>query len=153
MLKPPVTCLAFAVAAVSSRKTHTIATPYTTANRSSCSRRTVQRYIFRNPHVTIFVEAEDGTGATTEWEIETGSTPIMQRSGWTRDFLSPGDTVIVRAHPERSGRHSAILNTLETTDGRLWSQIERRRGRERRGREHRRDLERHRLDEPAAPSA
>jgi len=86
---------------------------------------TVQRYIFRNPHVAIFVEAEDPAGNTVEWEIETGSTPIMQRSGWTRDFLKPGDSVIVRAHPARSGEHSAILNTLETTDGRLWSQIER----------------------------
>ncbi len=85
----------------------------------------VTRYVFRNPHLTIFVEAEGASGGTVEWEIETGSTPIMQRSGWTRDLLSPGDRVIVRAHPERSGRPRAILNTLETEDGRLWSQIER----------------------------
>lgn len=85
----------------------------------------VVRYVFRNPHVTVFVEAQDANGQTIEWEIETGSTPIMQRSGWTRDLLSPGDAVIVRAHPERAGRLRAILNTLETEDGRLWSQIER----------------------------
>ncbi len=85
----------------------------------------VVRYVFRNPHVTIYIEAEDASGQTVEWEIETGSTPIMQRSGWTRELLSPGDSVIVRAHPERSGRLRAILNTLETEDGRLWSQIER----------------------------
>lgn len=85
----------------------------------------VVRYVFRNPHVTVFVEAQDENGQTVEWEIETGSTPIMQRSGWTRDLLSPGDSVVVRAHPERTGRLRAILNTLETTDGRLWSQIER----------------------------
>ena len=85
----------------------------------------VVRYVFRNPHVTIFVETEDPNGNVVEWEIETGSTPIMQRSGWTRDLLSQGDTVIVRAHPERTGRQRAILNTLETDDGRLWSQIER----------------------------
>ncbi len=85
---------------------------------------TIARYIFRNPHITIFVETEDDAGNTIEWEIETGSTPIMQRSGWTRDFLQPGDSVVIRAHPARSGELSAILNTLETTDGRLWSQIE-----------------------------
>jgi len=84
----------------------------------------VSRYIFRNPHITIFVETEDERGEKVEWEIETGSTPIMQRSGWTPDLLAPGDTVTVRAHPERTGRLRAILNTLETTDGRLWSQIE-----------------------------
>jgi hypothetical protein len=86
---------------------------------------TVSRYVFRNPHVTVFVEADDPNGNPVEWEIETGSTPIMQRSGWTRDFLKPGDSVIVRAHPERAGGKTAILNTLETTDGSLWSQIER----------------------------
>ena len=84
----------------------------------------VVRYVFTNPHVTIFVATEDETGERIEWEIETGSTPIMIRSGWSRDLMSPGDTVSIRAHPERSGQHKAILNTLETADGRLWSQIE-----------------------------
>ena len=85
----------------------------------------VTRFVFRNPHTTIFVEAEDPAGNVVEWEIETGSTPIMQRSGWSPDLLSPGDRITVRAHPERSGRRIAILNTLETNDGALWSQIER----------------------------
>ena len=84
----------------------------------------VSRYLFRNPHVTIFVEMQDERGEKIEWEIETGSTPIMQRSGWSRDLLRPGDTVTIRAHPERTGRLRAILSTLETADGRLWSQIE-----------------------------
>jgi hypothetical protein len=84
----------------------------------------VLRYEFRNPHVTVFVETEGENGEMVEWEIETGSTPIMQRSGWTPDLLSPGERIIVRAHPERSGTMRAILNTLETADGRLWSQIE-----------------------------
>ena len=84
----------------------------------------VIRYSFRNPHITLIVETEDDSGEMVEWEIETGSTPIMQRSGWTRDLLEVGDSVIIRAHPERAGRHRAILNTMETADGSLWSQIE-----------------------------
>ena len=84
----------------------------------------VNRYIFRNPHITILVETEDRRGNKVEWEIETGSTPIMRRSGWSQDLLRPGDTVTVRAHPARTGELRAILNTLETADGRLWSQIE-----------------------------
>ncbi|HEY5622356.1 MAG TPA: DUF6152 family protein [Gammaproteobacteria bacterium] len=84
----------------------------------------VTRYIFRNPHVTLMVETEDASGQTVEWEIETGSTPIMQRSGWSRDLVEVGDTVIIRAHPERTGRRRAILNTMEIADGSLWMQIE-----------------------------
>ena len=84
----------------------------------------VRSYTFRNPHVQIIVETGDENGETNEWDIETGSTPIMIRSGWSADLLNAGDTVIVRAHPERSGRLRAILNTLETTDGNLWMQVE-----------------------------
>ena len=85
---------------------------------------TVVRYAFRNPHVAITVETEAESGERVEWEIETGSTPLMIRSGWSEEMMSPGDTVIVRAHPERSGRLHAILNTLETADGKLWMQVE-----------------------------
>lgn len=85
---------------------------------------TVVRYVFRNPHVMILVETENERGQTVEWEIETGSTPIMLRSGWTRDMLSPGDTVNIRAHPMRSGQPHAILNTLQTSDGKSWAQVE-----------------------------
>jgi hypothetical protein len=85
----------------------------------------VTRFTWRNPHVLISVETETATGETVEWLVETGSTPIMSRSGWSRDLLSPGDTVTVRLHPDRrTGRAHGILNVLETADGRLWSQIE-----------------------------
>jgi len=84
----------------------------------------ITRFVWRNPHVTIFFDAEDEAGTRTEWVIETGSTPIMIRSGWSSDLLSPGDAVAVRMHPERSGRPRGILNTIETADGQLWMQIE-----------------------------
>ena len=84
----------------------------------------VKSYSFRNPHIAIIVEAEEEGGGTVEWDIETGSTPIMIRSGWTPDLISEGDTVTIRAHPERSGRLRAILNTMQTADGNLWYQVE-----------------------------
>jgi hypothetical protein len=84
----------------------------------------VVRYVFRNPHITIFVETQTESGQRVEWELETGSTPIMTRSGWSAGLLSPGDTVRVGVHPERSGRSKAMVNTLETTDGELWAQVE-----------------------------
>ena len=84
----------------------------------------VLRYRFSNPHVMITVEAEDESGQLTEWEIETGSTPIMRRSGWTPDLIAAGDTVNIRAHPMRNGRKEAILNTMQTADGKSWLQVE-----------------------------
>ncbi|OUU80607.1 MAG: hypothetical protein CBC38_01100 [Gammaproteobacteria bacterium TMED78] len=84
----------------------------------------VTQYTFRNPHVMIFVEANNNEADIEEWEIETGSVPIMIRSGWSSSLLKPGDVITIRAHPEKNGRNRAILNTLETSDGNLWSQVE-----------------------------
>ncbi len=86
---------------------------------------TVTQFRWRNPHVTAFIEVEDDDGEVSEWEIETGSTPIMSRSGWTRELLSPGDVISVRAHPDRNrARNLAMMISIETADGRVWIQDE-----------------------------
>jgi hypothetical protein len=85
----------------------------------------VVRYVWRNPHVTTYVKVEQENGETVEWAIETGSTPIMSRSGWTTDMLKPGDVISVRAHPDRNpDRKFAMMISTETADGKLWIQDE-----------------------------
>ncbi|MGE4658112.1 MAG: DUF6152 family protein [Gammaproteobacteria bacterium] len=79
---------------------------------------TVIEYSWRNPHVYIDVESIDRVGSRVVWEIETGATPIMRRSGWTPDSLAVGDVISVRAHPERgTGRNYALLLSLEKVNG------------------------------------
>ncbi len=86
---------------------------------------TVTRFLWRNPHITTFIETEDESGQLVEWGIETGSTPIMSRSGWTQDLLRSGDVISVRAHPERNpARKLAMMISIETADGRVWIQDE-----------------------------
>ena len=81
-------------------------------------RGTVTRFAWRNPHVYVYVTAKDQTGADVDWEIETGATPILLRSGWTPQSLVPGDVITVRAHPERNDAHKyAILLTIQKADG------------------------------------
>ncbi|MFL2545991.1 MAG: DUF6152 family protein [Candidatus Rariloculaceae bacterium] len=86
---------------------------------------TVTRFVWRNPHITIYINVEDDNGDLAEWGLEIGSTPIMSRSGWTRDMLRPGDVISARAHPDRR-QHSAhaMLITMETSDGQIWFQDE-----------------------------
>ncbi len=84
---------------------------------------TVTQFSWRNPHVYITVETIAVTGEQVEWEIETGGTPLLVRSGWARDSLMPGDRISVRAHPAReSGRYSALLLSLEKEDGTVLEQ-------------------------------
>jgi hypothetical protein len=86
---------------------------------------TVTRYAWRNPHVTVYVETENEAGEPVEWGVETGSTPIMTRSGWSPELFSPGDVITVRAHPDRRHRTHAMMISIEKADGSVWIQDER----------------------------
>lgn len=78
---------------------------------------TVTQFGWANPHVYIHVETTDETGEIVEWEFETDATPILSRSGWSRDSLAPGDTVLVRGNPDKNGRAHALLVSLTKEDG------------------------------------
>lgn len=79
---------------------------------------TVLDFQWRNPHVYFRVGTVDDDGEPIEWEIETGSTPILAHSGWSADSLAVGDVISVRAHPERgTDRRYAVLQSLTTQDG------------------------------------
>lgn len=78
----------------------------------------VTRYVWRNPHVYIYVDGTDDAGTTTEWQIEGDPTPLMTRSGWSATTLAPGDVVSLEVHPDRnSERHHGLLATLTTPAG------------------------------------
>lgn len=74
----------------------------------------VVKFEWTNPHVYLSVADESGA----EWLIETDPTPVMSRSGWTRDSFSPGDLVTVRANPDRraDAKHGLLLS-IEGADG------------------------------------
>ena len=75
---------------------------------------TVVRFQWRNPHVYISVKDDNDV----EWLIETGATPIMRRSGWTRDSFKSGDIVSVRAIPDRNvDKKHVLLISIEGPDG------------------------------------
>lgn len=80
---------------------------------------TVTRLDWTNPHVYIHIQTK-GNGAAEPWIIETDPTPILMRSGWSRDSVKVGATVTVRANPDRNkGRNHALLVSLSTGGGPL----------------------------------
>ena len=79
---------------------------------------TVSRYLWRNPHVYIYIEARDETGQLAEWQLEGDPTPIMTRSGWTSARVTLGEPVTVRINPDRDAkRRHALLVSLRKADG------------------------------------
>ena len=79
---------------------------------------TVVDFDWRNPHVYFRIATDAENGELVEWEIESGSTPILAHSGWSADSLKPGDVIQLRMHPEQgSDRRYALLESLTTADG------------------------------------
>jgi len=76
---------------------------------------TVTRYVWRSPHVYLYVE--DRTG--NEWELEAAAPQVMARQGWSADMFEPGDRVDVRANPDKEPtRTHGLILSVQMSDGR-----------------------------------
>jgi|MEHZ01.3.fsa_nt_MEHZ010934522.1_4 hypothetical protein len=79
---------------------------------------TVSRYVWRNPHVYVYIEAPNESGQNAEWQLEGDPTPIMSRSGWTETALKTGDQVSVRMYHDKNPRKAhGLIVSLTTPDG------------------------------------
>ena len=78
---------------------------------------TVTQFNWRNPHVYFTVEITEPGGGTIEWTLQTDSTNLRTRRGWTQMTLSSGDRVVVQGNPAQDGRPYAILVSVEKEGG------------------------------------
>ena len=84
---------------------------------------TVTEFHWRNPHVYFMVETANDRGEAVEWAVQMGSTITTARTGWSRDYLAPGDRVVVRAHPAVNGRPYGILASIDKEGGAVTSLV------------------------------
>ena len=66
---------------------------------------------WRNPHVHVFMNVADAKGVVN-WAIELEGPIDLQRSGWSRDSLRPGDKIHVEGIAARNGSHQAWGNSV-----------------------------------------
>ena len=52
---------------------------------------TITRVEWTNPHAMLYMEVTTGAGQTNSWEFELGSPNGLERRGWTRHSMKPGD--------------------------------------------------------------
>ena len=82
----------------------------------------VLRYLWRNPHVFIYLEVVNEEGEVERWELEWGNTNVMTERGFSEDTIREGDYVIVSGWPGRSAMKRVNLQKLERpTDGLTYS--------------------------------
>ena len=82
----------------------------------------VLRYLWRNPHVFIYLEVVNEEGEVERWELEWGNTNVMTERGFSEDTIREGDHVIVSGWPGRGITKRVNLQKLERpTDGLTYS--------------------------------
>ena len=94
---------------------HVIAAKFDPA-KSITLRGTVTAVDWLNPHVHIFLDVPD-RNVVTNWAIELDSQLDLQRSGWKRDTLKPGDAITVQGITARDGSKQAWGNSVTVTNG------------------------------------
>ncbi len=63
---------------------------------------TVTKVEWENPHARLYMDVEDETGKTQNWNFEMGSPRALLKAGWRKDTLKMGDTVTVDGWLARS---------------------------------------------------
>jgi hypothetical protein len=64
---------------------------------------TVQEFKYINPHALITLKVKGKDGRVETWTLLGQPTPMLEREGWTRATLKPGDQIKLTISPLRSG--------------------------------------------------
>ncbi len=65
---------------------------------------TVTDWVFRNPHVFLYVTAKNETGETVKYSVEMSNITNMIKVGFSATTFKAGDQVTVTMHPLNDGR-------------------------------------------------
>jgi hypothetical protein len=72
---------------------------------------TVTSFDWSNPHCLIHLDAKDEAGNMQHWTLELTSPFTLERKGWVKSSLKPGDQIAADTHPARNGLPLGISAT------------------------------------------
>lgn len=81
---------------------------------------TINKVVFRNPHVMMFVDVKKPDGQVESWSVEMSTIESELRRGLDKDTLKTGDKVTVKLHPLRDGRKGGNYASITTADGKIY---------------------------------
>ena len=97
---------------------HHAQAPFFDQERTVEVRGTVVRWIFRNPHPVLEVEAQSDDGEKVVWAVQFAPATVLAKRGWTDQTFKPGDLVVATGHPSRApGTYGLEHRSLERADG------------------------------------
>jgi hypothetical protein len=81
---------------------------------------TVKEFLFRNPHVYLYVDVKNERGEVVTYWIEMSNITNTIKQGITQTTFKPGDVVTVKVYPLRDGRPGGNYESLTTAAGRTF---------------------------------
>jgi hypothetical protein len=74
----------------------------------------VTRFEWSNPHSHIYLDATGPDGAVEHWVIDIDSPRGLERQGWSKDSVKPGDRIGCLGARAKDGSASYALHSGET---------------------------------------
>ena len=76
----------------------------------------VTKIEWTNPHMHIYVDVTDASGKVTNWNLEMASPNTVQRQGWGRSTLLPGDRVAFEGYGGKVVESHGALSRIAKAD-------------------------------------
>lgn len=77
----------------------------------------VASFQFVNPHVMIIVAAKDDKGIVLNWQGGLTSPNHLERNGWTKDTVKPGEVITLVGFPAKSGAPEIWIQKVIRSNG------------------------------------
>jgi hypothetical protein len=84
---------------------------------------TVTEWVFRNPHVFLYVDAKADNGDPVKYVVEMSNIANMLKVGFTATTFKAGDKVTVTLHPLIDGRPGGNYIVATSADGKQFGRI------------------------------
>jgi Family of unknown function (DUF6152) len=78
---------------------------------------TVTKFEYSNPHTQVYYDVTNDKGEVEHWVAETTNPAMLNRVGWSRDTLKPGDQVTLWVNPNKVGAKITFLQKITLPDG------------------------------------
>lgn len=87
------------------------------ANREIAIKGVVSSVLWRNPHISIFLDVRDSSGKVTQWTVEHSPIHRLAREGYTRNTVTPGMEVTIYVNPGSEGKPIGLCRKVVLADG------------------------------------
>ncbi|MFL2546027.1 MAG: DUF6152 family protein [Candidatus Rariloculaceae bacterium] len=77
----------------------------------------VDEFVFKNPHVNLFLTVIDDEGVETQWLATAPATAPMRRWGWTEDIIQEGQYLRLLGRPRRDGGPMILVDGQPFREG------------------------------------